>query len=154
MARILRVFAVALLAVSVSAPLGSQESKRATRRAPTLVVSLLPAFGYTPVGEPLVAEEPPGPTPEQYARARELFLFQIVANRPDEPVGDLPATVVAQGLVRRGEAKAVHGGYKDMSVTGTISLKARGVARYEAELTIDGRPVSSTAATLRLDAVR
>ena len=56
--------------------------------------------------------------------------------------------------MRRGEAKVIRGGYKDMSVTGTISLKSRGVARYEAELTIDGRPVSSTAATLRLDAVR
>ena len=101
-----------------------------------------------------MVDEPSGPTPEQYARARELFHFQVIANRPDEPVGDLPASVVAQGFVRRGEAKVVRGGYKDMSVTGTISLKSRGIARYEAELTIDGRPVSSTAATLRLDAVR
>jgi hypothetical protein len=154
MDRALRVLLVTLLVVFASAPAGSQESKRVTKRAPTLVVSLLPEFGYTPLGGPAVADERPGPTPEQYARARELFRFQVIANRPDEPVGDLPATVVAQGVVRRGEAKVVRGGYKDMSVTGTISLKSRGVASYEAELTIDGRPVSSTAATLRLDAVR
>jgi hypothetical protein len=154
MGRIFRVFVVTLLVAFISAPVGSQESKRTTRRAPTLVVSLGPAFGYTPLGGPLVAEEPPGPTAEQYARARELFHFQIIANRPDDPGGDLPTTVVAQGFLRRGEAKVVRGGYKDMSVTGTISLKSRGIAKYEAELTIDGRPVSSTAATLLLDAVR
>jgi len=154
MDRALRVVLVTLLAVFASAPAGSQESKRGTKRAPTLVVSLLPAFSYTPLGESPVADEPPGPTPEQYARARELFHFQIIANRPEDPVGDQPATVVAQGFVRRGESKVVRGGYKDMSVTGTISLKSRGVARYEGELTIDGRPVSSTAATLRLDAFR
>ncbi len=150
----LRVFVAALLLTFLSTPVDSQESRRSTRRAPTLVVSLLPASGYIPVDGPIVVDEPPGSTPEQYARARELFHFQVIANRPDDPVGDLPAAVVAQGFVRRGEVKAVRGSSKDMSVTGTISLKSRGIAKYEAELTIDGRPVSSTAATLRLDAVR
>ncbi|MDQ6891080.1 MAG: hypothetical protein M3167_00160 [Acidobacteriota bacterium] len=154
MRTIFRGLAVTLLLAFIAVPVGSQESKRMTKRAPTLVVSLGPAFGYTPLGGPLGLEESPGPTPEQYARARELFHFQIIANRPDDPGGDLPTTVVAQGFVRRGEAKVVRGGYKDMSVTGTISLKSRGVAKYEAELAIDGRPVSSTAATLLLDAVR
>jgi len=93
-------------------------------------------------------------TPSEYEHGRELFRFQIIANRPDDPMGDQPGSVTATGVVRRGESVRVRAKNSDPEVSGHISLASPRVARYEAELRVAGKAVSSTGATLRVDAFR
>jgi hypothetical protein len=62
--------------------------------------------------------------------------------------------VIASGVVRRGESVHVKGKNRDLEVIGHVSLANPGVARYEAELRVAGKSVSSTGATLRIDALR
>jgi len=145
---------VALLGAFLSPALVSQESEPKPRLPATLIVWLGPNFGYTPLSEggPPVTVTPQ--TPSEYERARELFTFQVIANRPDEPVGDQPGSVTASAVVRRGETAHVKRKNGDLEVVGRISLASPGVARYEAELRVAGKSVSSTGATLRIDALR
>lgn len=145
---------VALLGAFFSPALVSQQPEQKPKRPATLIVSLGPHFGYTPLEDRGPSAKVTPQTPSEYERARELFAFQIIANRPDEPTGDQPGSVIASGVVRRGESVHVKGKNRDLEVIGHVSLANPGVARYEAELRVAGKSVSSTGATLRIDALR
>jgi hypothetical protein len=157
MRTILRVVALVTFSLGAASLAAlSQEHAKKERRFPVLSVELYPAEGYLPAegSEAAPAPDAPRRDPNEYARSRELFHFQVVANRPDEVTDDSPVSIVAAGLVRRGETRNVHARNRDLELTGTIRLDRRGVARYEAELLVGGRSVSSTAAILRLDSIR
>lgn len=116
---------------------------------PRLIVSLQPAQGVVPLersSEPPIFFENENPRPRVGdVPSTAIYAFEISAF---DPKGFLAS---AHGFVRPGQKKEIRGGTASVHVRGIVRMTALGVANYEAELWMDGKPVASTGAMLNFN---